>query len=621
MHFEGKAHRWLQSVERKLRYMSWEEFCGLIHDRFGKEQHESLIRQLFHIRQSGSVADYVEQFASLVDELAAYESRTDPLYYTMRFIDGLKHEIKTVIMVQRPPNLDAACALALVQEEALESTRRRRVEPISNRMAWPHAATSTEAGRADGVSMGPEKPNTDNRRGSSSAERIASLKSYRRARGLCDRCAEKWFPGHKCPTTVQLQVIEEVWDLLNEDEVSATVETTSEQLLMAISNAAWSGIGSITTLRLQGSIQQHELMILIDSGSSHTFINDKWLSELKGVQPLHNQLNVRVANGQILTCSHHLPQAVWHMSGHQFVNDLIFLPLPSVDLVVGMDWLQLHSPMRVDWSNKWMIIPYRGTLVCLQGVCPSFPSGAMVELRLLPEPHESGNSDSNADTVIDPRVKKVLAQFSEVFAEPAGLPPSRQCDHAIPLVSGAHPFNVRPYRYPPALKDEIETQVQQMLEQGVIQKSYSPFASPVLLVKKKDQTWRFCVDYRYLNAITIKSKYPVPVFDQLMDELAHAQWFSKLDLRAGYHQIRLLPGEEHKTAFQTHIGHFEFRVMAFGLTGAPNTFLEAMNDTLAPVLRKCALVFFDDILIYSSSFEAHLTHLTTVLELLHKDEK
>lgn len=131
-----------------------------------------------------------------------------------------------------------------------------------------------------------------------------------------------------------------------------------------------------------------------------------------------------------------------------------------------------------------------------------------------------------------------------------------------------------------------------MLSQGVIQKSFSPFASPVLLVKKKDMTWRFCVDYRYLNAITVKSKYPVPVFDQLMDELSHAQWFSKLDLKAGYHQIRLCPGEEHKTAFQTHMGHFEFRVMAFGLTGAPNTFLEAMNDTLSLVVRKCALVFF-----------------------------
>jgi hypothetical protein len=124
------------------------------------------------------------------------------------------------------------------------------------------------------------------------------------------------------------------------------------------------------------------------------------------------------------------------------------------------------------------------------------------------------------------------------------------------------------------------------------------------------------VDYRYLNALTVKSKYPVPVFDQFMDELTHAKWFSKLDLKAGYHQIRLQVGEEHKTAFQTHMGHFEFRVMAFGLTGAPNTFLGAMNETLKPILRKCVLVFFDDILVYSPSFEAHVLHLQTVLQLL-----
>jgi hypothetical protein len=159
-----------------------------------------------------------------------------------------------------------------------------------------------------------------------------------------------------------------------------------------------------------------------------------------------------------------------------------------------------------------------------------------------------------------------------------------------------------------------------MLQQGVIQKSSSAFASPVLLVKKKDGTWRFCVDYRYLNAITVKSKYHVPVFNQLMDELAHAKWFSKLDLKAGYHQIRLTAGEEHKTAFQTHIGHYEFRVMAFGLTGAPNTFLGAMNDTLKSVLRKCVLVFFDDILIYSQTFEDHLLHLQEVFQLLLNDQ-
>lgn len=114
MHFEGRAAQWLQSVECRLHMLSWEEFCGLIHERFGREQHESLIRQPFHIRQTGSVPDYVEQFSSLVHELASYESRTDPLYYTMRFVDGLKHDTKSIVMVQRPTNLDTACALALV---------------------------------------------------------------------------------------------------------------------------------------------------------------------------------------------------------------------------------------------------------------------------------------------------------------------------------------------------------------------------------------------------------------------------------------------------------------------------------------------------------------------------
>jgi hypothetical protein len=131
-----------------------------------------------------------------------------------------------------------------------------------------------------------------------------------------------------------------------------------------------------------------------------------------------------------------------------------------------------------------------------------------------------------------------------------------------------------------------------MLSQGIIQPSSSAFASPVLLVKKKDGSFHFCVDFRHLNALTAKSKFLVPVFDQLMDELAHASWFSKLDLRAGFHQILMQPGEEFKTVFQTHLGQYEFRVMVFGLTGAPGTFQGAMNSTLAPGLRRFVIVFF-----------------------------
>jgi hypothetical protein len=154
----------------------------------------------------------------------------------------------------------------------------------------------------------------------------------------------------------------------------------------------------------------------------------------------------------------------------------------------------------------------------------------------------------------------------------------------------------------------------------VIQESTSAFSSPAILVLKKDLTWWVCIDYRRLNALTVPRKFPLPVIDELIDELTGADWFSKLDLHAGYHQMRLASGEEYKTTFHTHSGQYEYRVMSFGLSGAPATFQGAMNGTLHPVLHKFALVFFDDILVYSKTIEDHLEHLSAVLALLRKDQ-
>ncbi|MCH87769.1 putative retroelement pol polyprotein, partial [Trifolium medium] len=177
--------------------------------------------------------------------------------------------------------------------------------------------------------------------------------------------------------------------------------------------------------------------------------------------------------------------------------------------------------------------------------------------------------------------EQLLDQYADIFAEPTALPPSRPgFDHKIPLKDGVQPFNLRPYRFSLIQKDVIDKIVQDMLDQGIVQHSTSPFASPTILVRKKDGSWRLCVDFRRLNDLTIKDRFPIPLIEDLMDELHGSVIFSKLDLRSGYHQLRMAPGEAHKTAFKTHSGHFEYLVMPFGLTNAPTSFQALMNQQL-----------------------------------------
>lgn len=313
-------------------------------------------------------------------------------------------------------------------------------------------------------------------------------------------------------------------------------------------------------------------------------------------------------------------------ASHTMVTDMQVLDLGGYDAILGYDWLKLHSPMTCHRDTYSVQFQHKGKPITLQGIQSSQKTVAPLSADNLVRLHKGNDIwalamvslvDSTSPE-ISSAVGNLLTEFEDVFSKPSALPPPRPYDHTIPLLPDTVPVNSRPYRYSPMHKDEIERQVKELLQSGLITHSTSPFASPVLLVQKRDGSWRFCVDYHRLNSLTVKNRFPLPIIEEILDKLAGTQSFTKLDMTAGYHQIRMADGEEHKTAFETHHGHFQFRVMPFGLTNAPATFQCVMNDILQPFLRKFVLVFLDDILIYSPTWEAHLDHLREVLLQLRK---
>ncbi|GJW42569.1 putative mitochondrial protein [Tanacetum coccineum] len=293
---------------------------------------------------------------------------------------------------------------------------------------------------------------------------------------------------------------------------------------------------------VEGIVGDRDVVVLIDCGATHIFLSMELVKDLGLV---------------VVLTLHEL----------QVVDDFYPLELGSTDMILGIKWLQMLG--RDGPESDFGVAQVHGTFVA------KGKEGFLVDLKQLDD------TQAQATTIETSfGIGGLLAEYEDVSSLPSGLPPSRDHEHSIVLKDGMTPISVRPYRYPHILKNEIKKLVKDMLATGVIPPSSSPYSSPVWLVKRKDGCWRFCVDYRALNKVTVLDKFPIPVIDELFDELHRATIFSKLDLKSGYHQIRMKESIISKTAFRTHEGQYEFLVMSFGLTNAPATFYNNEQEHL-----------------------------------------
>jgi hypothetical protein len=348
------------------------------------------------------------------------------------------------------------------------------------------------------------------------------------------------------------------------------------------------------------SVLNYTAIILFYSGASHSFISAKICAKCQ--LPFHHTnegITISTPGGRVATyqINRHVPIKFGSLI---IKTTLLILGLDSVDVILGTDWLSRHHGV-IDIAARAIEI--------------HSPTCGETTLYL---PNQ-GCTSSCAFTLIESPVERILVvcEYLDVFPdELPGMPPDRDIEFAIELQPRTAPISKRPYRMPLVELAELKKQLQELLDKGFIRPSTSPWGCPALFVKKKDESLRLCVDYRPLNAVTIKNKYPLPRIDVLFDQLVGAKVFSKIDLRSGYHQIKIRASDIPKMAFSTRYGLYEYLVMSFGLTNTLTYFMYLMNSIFMPELDKFVVVFIDDILVYSRNEQEHTMHLHTVLQRL-----
>uniref|UniRef100_A0A9J7Y6K0 Gypsy retrotransposon integrase-like protein 1 n=1 Tax=Cyprinus carpio carpio TaxID=630221 RepID=A0A9J7Y6K0_CYPCA len=532
---------------------------------FGKEASRLLARL-----QQGrrSVADYSVQFRTLA---ATCGWNTEALI--ARFLEGLNDSVKDELYAREvPERLDDVISLSLRIDARRELRRRVRADSEPVTFAPPsQSAEECEPMQVDRLRLTPKE------------------KQRRLLEGLCLYCAAQGHRADSCPAKA----------------------ARSPQRVNLSGTAVFPTHRSRTHLSVS-LFTKHSLFkasALVDSGAEGNFIDEEWARARDiPIQSLQSPIVAHGLDGQPLMQISRITDSVSVLTSGNHREDLRFLVCksPSAPLVLGHPWLVRHGP-NINWADNLVLSwsQYCHTHCLLSALSPVSVSVPLQE--------------EEADLS---RVPACYHDLRTVFSRSraVSLPPHRPYDCAIDLLPGASPPRGRLYSLSAPEREAMEKYLSDSLAAGIIRPSSSPAGAGFFFVKKKDGSLRPCIDYRGLNDITVKNRYPLPLMSSAFDLLQGAEFFTKLDLRNAYHLVRIREGDEWKTAFNTPRGHFEYRVLPFGLSNAPAVFQALVNDVLRDMIDRFVFVYLDDILIFSSSFQDHVQHVRQVLQRLLENQ-
>jgi transposase InsO family protein len=421
-------------------------------------------------------------------------------------------------------------------------------------------------------------------------------------------------------------------DAANDGIISQNDDTLFHEIMSMIKTRE---LDKSTLILLEGNVNSYYARILIDCGASHNFISEDFVKNHHLQTSCITRVSVTVANGIISYIDQALVNFELKLGNFDDkITSAYVFPVKSdanYDLILGLPWLFNNNP-HIDWQTRVITITksHQKYLIktmdpCKQIIKDNAADNFVINAKQLSRCRQiylvtikrTSKCYDDIATPTNTRINQLINDFGELFPDDLSeLPPTRDIDHEIKIFDNVTPPSQQPFRMSQPELAELKRQLELLLDKGFIRPSKSPYAAPVLFAKKKDGTLRMCVDYRALNKITIKNKYPIPRIDEMLDQLNGAKIFSKLDLKSGYHQVRIKDDDIEKTAFRTRYGSFEFVVLPFGLTNVPPTFMRLMNSIFHKYIDEFVIIYLDDILIYSKNEDEHLHHIKLVLQLL-----